>query len=240
MAMLNLTRLIKIPFILSTIGFFVLNAQAAELQDLAEIKNTAENYLLAQTAIQFQNQKVTLILGNLDPHLKLPKCTDPLVPQPDIDLSKPNNTLLVSCHGNVSWGVRLSYKLQRFAQVLTPSRTIPKGEKITENDVRLIENDITQLNSYFTDKSSVVGQLAKTIILPGQIIQANQIIPSKFVKRGEMVTMIAEIPGLKITSKGTALNDGTLGEAIQVKAVGSKRIVDATVVSEHTVQVSPQ
>lgn len=177
-------------------------------------------------------------MNSLDPHLKLPKCTTALTIQTDNDLSKANNTIQVSCHGDVTWGVRLSYRLQRFAQVVTPSKTLAKGDKILENHLQFVENEITSLNSYFTDKNSVVGQTAKTIILPGQIIQTSHIIPSKVIKRGEMVNMIAEIPGLKITSKGTALNDGTLGESIQVKTVGSKRIVDATVVSEHTVKVS--
>lgn len=213
-------------------------AYSAELQDLSEIKKTAEIYLNSQTAMQFQHQKTKIHLNSLDPHLKLPKCTQALSVQPDVDLSKANNTIQVSCHGDVTWGIRLSYKLQRFSQVITPTKTIAKGDKILESDLQLIENEITTLNSYFTDKNSIVGQTAKTIILPGQIIQSSQIIPSKFVKRGEIVNMIAEIPGLKITSKGTALNDGTLGDSIQVKAIGSKKIVEATVVSEHTVKVS--
>ncbi len=240
MAMKNLTRLFWLPITFLFLSFTLPAVYATETQNLTEIKSAAEQFLTKQTATLFQHQKVRIMMGNLDPHLKLPKCTHPLTIQPDMDLSKSNNTIQVSCHGEISWGVRIGYKLQRFAQVLTPSKTISKGEKITENDLQLTENDITSLNSYFTDKSSVVGQVAKTIILPGQIIQTTQIIPAKYVKRGEMVTLIAEIPGLKITSKGTALNDGTLGESIQVKALGSKRIVDATVVSEHTVKVSTQ
>lgn len=225
--------------------FFIYNGLvatsfAAELQDLSQIKTAAELYLKNQTASQFQHQKTKLHINALDPHLKLPKCTEPLSVQADFDLSKANNTIQVTCQGDVTWGIRLSYKLQRFAQVITPTKTIAKGDKILESDLQLIENEITTLNSYFTEKNSIVGQTAKTIILPGQIIQSSQIIPTKFVKRGEMVNMIAEIPGLKITSKGTALNDGTLGESIQVKAIGSKRIVDATVVSEHTVKVSTE
>ena len=220
--------------------FIIFSASAAELQNLSEIKIAAEKFLLNQTALHFQNQKTNIILSNLDPHLKLPKCTHSLDIQPDMDLSKVNNTILVSCHGEISWGVRLGYKLQRFSQVVTPTKTLSKGERITENDIQLIENEITQLNSYFTEKKALIGQTAKVTILPGQIIQTNQIIPSRFVKRGETVTIIAEIPGLKITSKGIALNDGTLGESIQVKAAGSKRIVDATVISEHTVKIDPQ
>lgn len=211
---------------------------ATELQDLSEIKTAAELYLKNQTAVQFKQQKTKIYINPLDPNLKLPKCTETLTVQADSDLSKANNTIQVSCRGDVTWGVRLSYKLQRFAQVITPTKTLARGDKILESDIQIIENEITALNSYFTDKNSIVGQTTKTIILPGQIIQSSQIIPSKFVKRGEMVNMIAEIPGLKITSKGTALNDGTLGESIQVKALGSKRIVDATVVNERTVKVS--
>lgn len=231
-------------FVISVI-FFVSQglgsiAFAAELQDLSEIKAVAELYLKNQTTIQFPNQKTKIYLNSVDPHLKLPKCTQSLSVQADSDLSKANNTIQVSCRGDVTWGIRLSYKLQRFAQVITPTKTIAKGDKILENDLQLIENEITTLNSYFTDKSSIVGQTAKTIILPGQIIQSTQIIPFKFVKRGEIVNMVAEIPGLKITSKGTALNDGTLGESVQVKAISSKRIVEATVVSEHTVKVATE
>lgn len=240
MAMKNLTRLFLMSMVLFSFCIPIKPINATEIQSLAEIKQAAEKFLATKAGLHFQNQKVNIVIGNLDPHLKLPKCTQPLSIQPDIDLSKPNNTVQITCNGEVSWGIRLSYKLQRFAQVLTPTKTISKGEKISENDLQLVENNITLLNSYFTDKNAVIGQVAKGIILPGQIIQSSQIIPSKFVKRGEMVTMIAEIPGLKITSKGTALNDGTLGDAIQVKAIGSKRVVDATVVSEHTVKVSTQ
>ncbi len=240
--MLNLIRAFISPVIIfGCILFFpIRNIQAAELQDLTEIKTVAEQFLKAQTEVQFQNQKVKILLNNLDSRLKLPKCPKSLSVQPDIDLSKAHNTLLVSCHNDISWSVRMSYQLKRFSQVITPSKTILKDEKISESAITLIENDISQLNSYFTEKNSVVGQVAKMTILPGQIIQSNQIIPVKFVKRGEIVNLIAEIPGLKITSKGTALNDGTLGDSIQVKAIGSKRIVEATIVSEHTAKVTTQ
>ena len=57
------------------------------------------------------------------------------------------------------------------------------------------------------------------------------------IKRGDVVMIIAKAGALSVKSAGVAINDGRLGQQIQVKNKASKRIVVARVISSKQVQV---
>jgi flagella basal body P-ring formation protein FlgA len=57
------------------------------------------------------------------------------------------------------------------------------------------------------------------------------------VKRGDMVTILAESSGLKVTVPGRSLERGYKGELIRVQNVMSKKRIYARVVNHVTVKV---
>ena len=59
----------------------------------------------------------------------------------------------------------------------------------------------------------------------------------QLVKRGDIVTILAEIKGLTVRVNGNALTDGHRGDEIRVKNQRSKRILQAEVIGPGTVRV---
>jgi flagella basal body P-ring formation protein FlgA len=57
------------------------------------------------------------------------------------------------------------------------------------------------------------------------------------VKRGDLVMIVAESNGFKITTLGEVKKTGRLGERIPVANMDSKKILQARVIDANTVQV---
>jgi flagella basal body P-ring formation protein FlgA len=58
------------------------------------------------------------------------------------------------------------------------------------------------------------------------------------VTKGAAVTMVLESPGLLLTVKGQALEDGAKGETIRIMNTQSSRTVEAVVTAAGTARVS--
>lgn len=86
----------------------------------------------------------------------------------------------------------------------------------------------------FSNIDAVIGAKTKKNLRAGEVIESNDIC---VVCRNETVTIKAVKSGMTITTKGTALTDGSHGEQIRVKNTKSNRIIEGRVtgISEVTV-----
>ncbi|CSB03551.1 flagellar basal body P-ring biosynthesis protein FlgA [Vibrio cholerae] len=72
----------------------------------------------------------------------------------------------------------------------------------------------------------MIGAKIKKNIRVGDVIEQNDVC---IVCRNESVVIRAGKSGMSITTKGTAMSDGVVGEQIKVKNDKSNRIIDAQV-----------
>jgi flagella basal body P-ring formation protein FlgA len=116
---------------------------------------------------------------------------------------------------------------------------LARGTRIEASDLELVERNLSNLPyGYYSDKQAAVGLLAKRTIATTTVITPTMLQEPTLVKRGERVSIIAENGPLKIRSSGKALRDGKSGEVIGIRAEGSRRTVEAVVVSEGVVKVT--
>jgi len=68
-------------------------------------------------------------------------------------------------------------------------------------------------------------------------LTANNLTNPILIKRGDTVNIIAQREGFKITMKGQAMANGSIGERIKVKNLSTKKIINGSVTSKHSVKV---
>ena len=94
----------------------------------------------------------------------------------------------------------------------------------------LFEKDLSRIKyGYFTNIDHLIGKQLKRRLPQNKIIKVNYVKSPTLVKRGEIVSIVAENSGYSVKMSGTALTDGVYCERIRVKNISSKRIIEGTV-----------
>ena len=88
-----------------------------------------------------------------------------------------------------------------------------------------------------SDPEAAIGKRTKRALGAQMPLRADSIELPPLVKRGDLVTIIAESNKLKITTLGQVKRKGRLGERIPVVNLDSKKLLHATVVDANTVKV---
>jgi len=128
--------------------------------------------------------------------------------------------------------------IEVLAKVVVTRKPLGRHKPITEDDIELQKMDLAGLPSgVITDPEAVLGKRTRRAIGAKTVLRANLIEFPPLVKRGDVVVIIAESNGLKITALGQVKKRGRLGERIPVINFDSKKIFYARVLNSNTVKV---
>lgn len=170
-------------------------------------------------------------VGNIDPRFNKKPCNLPLrFSLNRSPMIQSNITVLSECKDDTPWKLYITAKFNVFGKVVYSANAIPKGRTIQASDLELKE-EIINKNYYasFNNTKDILGMIAKRTIRHGSVIQANTLQAPKLVKRGDDVVIMASTQGIMIRMRGTAMQDGELGQQISVKNNQSERVVKARV-----------
>jgi flagella basal body P-ring formation protein FlgA len=92
-------------------------------------------------------------------------------------------------------------------------------------------------SNVITDPEAVLGKRTKRAIGAKTVLRTNLVEFPPLVKRGDIVVIIAESEGLKISALGQVKKKGALGDRIPVINFDSKKILYAQVLDSNTVKV---
>ena len=145
-------------------------------------------------------------------------------------MDQSNLTVLAECKDKRPWKLYITTKFNVLGTVVYSASSVPRGHTLQRSDLELKEEIINKsYNANFNDINDVVGMVAKRSIRYGSVIQASLLQAPKLVKRGDDVVIMASTQGIMIRMRGTAMQDGKLGQQISVKNNQSNRIVKARV-----------
>lgn len=120
------------------------------------------------------------------------------------------------------------------------ARRMNAGEVIRKDDVEWTNMRADQVNrNVLTDASRLIGQEIRRGSAAGQPVRAGDIRSPVIVTKNSVVTMILQTSRMQLTSKGRAMEDASMGDAVRIMNTQSKTVVEATVVGANTVQVMP-
>ena len=89
-----------------------------------------------------------------------------------------------------------------------------------------------------TEIDDAIGMELRRPLRAGHAIRSRDLKKPVLVGRGDLVLLELKTQAMFLTSRGKALEDGSLGESIRIENMQSKRTVTGTVVGHRTVQIS--
>lgn len=123
-------------------------------------------------------------------------------------------------------------------EVAVSNRALQRNTLITEDDVRLERMNVSELPAdVITDERAVIGMKTKRAIEPNTPMRSAFVESPPLVKRGDLVTIVAESDSLKITTQGVVTESGCRGDLVRVINAASRQEVYAKVVDGRTVAV---
>tara|TARA_R110001592_G_scaffold60539_1_gene184145 strand:+ start:2066 stop:2767 length:702 start_codon:yes stop_codon:yes gene_type:complete len=199
------------------------------------------NYLITQqNEIAEKGYRSDFDIGNIDPRFNEKSCTLPLEFSLNRSpLSQANLTVLSECKDETPWKIYITTKFNVYGNVVYASSTLPRSHTIQRQDIEVKEVAINQhYYASFSNIDDVVGMIAKRSIRHGSVIQANLLQAPKLIKQGDDVVIMASTQGIMIRMRGTAMQDGELGQQISIKNNQSERIIKARVSDSGLVSVT--
>lgn len=199
-------------------------------EDTARIREAAETIVLAQAAA---DQRVEA-QASVDERLRLPACVEALGAR-----LMGQNTVEVDCRAPDGWHIYVPVRVQRYATVLVLARPVAPGEPLNADAAIAQEVDVSRMNgSALTVATPLDGMTATRALPAGTVLTQQMIRRIPRVRRGEMIALVAGSGGLEVQVSGMALADAATGDVVQVRNLGSNRVVQGVVTASGRVQVT--
>lgn len=123
-------------------------------------------------------------------------------------------------------------------KALAINQTLPRGSHVEPSMLTWIEIPATQwAGHHLSEVSAAQGAELTRDMRPGQLLSRNDLRPSVMVKKGQLVTIHIGISGaLSISAQLQALQDGRMGETINLKNPESGRVLSGVVTGLNAVR----
>jgi flagella basal body P-ring formation protein FlgA len=128
--------------------------------------------------------------------------------------------------------------IARFGPVVVARRAFGRGEIVGDDDVEVDRRELSELpRGSLTVPADAVGMRTKTPVLPYAALTRDQLVAPALVKRGDVVMLVVQRGGLRITAPGEAREDAARGAAVHVLNRSSHQEVVGRVQESGTVVV---
>ena len=129
--------------------------------------------------------------------------------------------------------------IEVLAEVIVTKRPLKRHRRITEDDIEIREKNLAELPSnVILDYEDAIGKRARRNIDANRVLRSDLIEFPPLVKRGDVVLIVAESRGLRITALGMVKQrEGRLGERIRVENIDSKKSIYGRLLDAKTVKV---
>tara|TARA_B100000470_G_scaffold55768_1_gene42078 strand:- start:135 stop:509 length:375 start_codon:yes stop_codon:yes gene_type:complete len=113
-----------------------------------------------------------------------------------------------------------------------------RGHEIRRNDIEWINVRLSKIpQDIVMDEEDLIGMAAKRTITKNTPIRYAYIRKPILIKRGSLVTINLTTPAMRLTARGKALQEGSIGDTVQVKNMQSKQKIEARVTGVNKVAV---
>jgi len=230
-----------------------------DIDSAALILNLPEKIQVVSEAVEISSQNIKEIIKNFilkkmpwDPQqvsikvsdtkgiaLSAGKITYEVIPQKREDYLGTTNLLLVfMLNGREEKRLWVTTHIDVSKEVVLSNQPLKRHHIITEEDIHLEKKNLAELpHNVITDPLEVIGKRTRRAIDPHVPLRLSFLEVPPLVKRGDLVTIVAETDALKITTQGIVTENGCKGEMVRVINTGSRKEVYARVVDSRTVEI---
>jgi flagella basal body P-ring formation protein FlgA len=147
-------------------------------------------------------------------------------------------TVLFKVNRHFEKKIRATVNIEVLKEMVVTKRPLRRYQMITKDDIHLKKVDLSKVKSNaVTTFEDVLGKRTKRAINIDEVLRTDHIELPPLVKRGDVVSVIAESDGLRITTLGEVKKKGCRGERIKVLNLDSKKCIYANVLDSNTVRV---
>jgi flagella basal body P-ring formation protein FlgA len=163
-------------------------------------------------------------------HVRHPKHTDWLGPV--------SFSVSFSVRGHLVKKISVPATIEVWSDVIVAAKPLGRNQPVSPGSIKVVRMNLSRAPANaILSKEQVVGMRVNRSIAANSILRSDQIEIPPVVKRGDLVQVLAQSKGMKISVKGVAKQNGGVGERIRVQNMRSKRIIYAQVLDDQTVQV---
>lgn len=122
---------------------------------------------------------------------------------------------------------------------IVATRPLARGDILRDSDVAIEKRPRTEMQGDpVRDVASAIGMELRQAIRPGQPLRSADLGKPQMVKRGEPVMLLYEVPGIVLTARGKAEENGAMGDTVNVTNIQSKRIIQGVVTGPNQVTMT--
>jgi flagellar basal body P-ring formation protein FlgA len=135
--------------------------------------------------------------------------------------------------------LRYTGSLAEMMDAAVLKRALARGEIVRSADVTIERKPKAEIKGdAIASLDQIIGMQARTTLAPGQPLSQADLVKPERIKRDDNVTLVYEVPGILLTSRGKAMESGADGDVISVLNVQSNRTVQGTVTGPGRVTIS--
>jgi flagella basal body P-ring formation protein FlgA len=146
---------------------------------------------------------------------------------------------LVSLGADRKGSVRVTGVALEYVEAAVLTRSINRSEAVQASDF-VVERRVKESlpADAQLETRTLPGQVARRALQAGSVLRVGDLARPEIVARGDVVTIVYEVPGMTLTLRGSASAAGALGDFIPVVNPQSKKTLQAQVVAPGKVSVS--
>lgn len=215
-----------------------ISSDGGAFQSLAEIAEAAGKFA-AGSGPQIGARRETQTAA-LDSRLHLTPCRSPLQTSLAPGGRSPTRvTVLVKCADIGGWKLYVPVNVATFDRVVVATRAVDRGVTLDAADLAVVERETSSLpSSYMRDPAQLAGFTLARPVVAGTVISPSLLAADHVVRRGDMVTLIAQAGAMTVRAQGRALADAALRSRVKVQNLGSGRQVEGVVAGAGVVEVA--
>src|SRR5690625_459356 len=211
--------------------------ERAERQDLEQLRADVAKFMLNHYA-QSGAKRVNVDVGQLDARSHLSHCPQ----NRELELNDASNSggnisVHTRCRSGQPWSIYVPAQVDLYRPVVVAARNLSRGTRLSANDVTVVLRNTSRLRQGFVDaEQAVVGMELRRPLKRDEPFRAGLLVEPLAVNRGDEVRLEAEIGGITVSTRGTAMSSGRVGQQIRVKNNNSERVVAGRIIAPGHVQ----
>lgn len=148
-------------------------------------------------------------------------------------------TIDLHVNGEKIRSLRVMGKIDLNMNVVRLTRPLKQNETIGPDDLETRRITIGDPpDQYVTRPEQAVGKRLVRNTAAHQPLEVKDLDRALVLKKGDMVTVVYDHPGLRLTAKGQAKEDGARGDSIRVHNSASNKTIPCRIVDAHTVEAT--
>ena len=133
----------------------------------------------------------------------------------------------------------VSLRVVRHRQMMVAARVLRRGERLGAGDFRTERMAVNRAGTSALSQDEIIGHEARMDLAEGIPLTAAVIMLPPNVRAGHGIMLLVNTEKFQLTAKGQALNDGHVGEIINVRRETDGRTVRGKIVADGQVLLDP-